>query len=994
MHRLFIYLFIFLLLRLSNSFGQPILLKNCIPGINKKTITYCTSLNNKLLLVTQGDYNNYEIWITDGSSNNTIKLDSFNYPGNFNVINGNFYYTCSLSGYNFFKKSDGTKAGTITLLPFGYYTLTSIKAINDKIYFAINSVLYVTDGTANGTKVVKGDFPYTQPTIHSLVELKDTLFFIATTYDYKHAAYYSRLWKCNGSYSGTEVVIETDSLSFIKASFDVFHYYNEIYSQSAILNDVIYFAAAGAGHGLELWRSDGTAGGTYLLKAINPNIKLNYLNFINYSGSSPRNFITVGNSVYFTTIDTLYNVQLWKTDGTESGTQLIKDFCKSNVQCNYPNPSLTDFVEVNGKLFFKANFEKYGSELWVTDGTDVGTKIVDDIWPGPSGSCNSDDMVISAGNLYYSANDGKHGLELWRTNSNDNTTELVADMVAGAEWSYAKPLLDINGLLYFSAKDTKDSIQLWKVNGNTAPQPIVQYNSSIEGIKNIGNLQWANKTIEFYNNGLSIDTKDNVYISGTFQGNGLVLFEDDFIKSWSDYYDDSSKSFLIKYDSDLSLQWVKLITYFPFYYSFSPNTSIVSDTDDNLFFACAADTKIRFDTVTHKLPGPGLFLNKLSSDGKQLWYKILLKPYNSGFSKLTIDKQNNIYLLGKEDASHWYIYKFDNDGNFLWEKVLDHDLWSGFLDVAIGGDKVYVITSQLDSKSYCSTFNFSFSSFKVYCLKDAEILWTKEFDCSNSVEAVDVEFTTLGELQIIGNFVGTLSSDKFSISTDCSMPTTFTMRLTESGDVLSATLGTDISIPSQLRCNPDGSYYEVGMRYKKPADVYYPNSVFPSGKTRLYVQQKDYLGNTIQQREFFRQDNSNYYFNPKFQIDSKNNIFIYDLNSAAVDTIPSVVSMPNQGLILMKINGDLPKKFQAPNEEILSISPNPASERIYIKSADPNLKNYSLKVVDNLGRMVATYFKSDPLEYFEIDISKYHQGIYFVVVEGNGKRIIGRLIKE
>ena len=56
--------------------------------------------------------------------------------------------------------------------------------------------------------------------------------------------------------------------------------------------------------------------------------------------------------------------ELWKTDGTAAGTVLVKDI-RSGASGSYPH----NLTNVNGTLFFTANDGTNGYELWKSDGT-------------------------------------------------------------------------------------------------------------------------------------------------------------------------------------------------------------------------------------------------------------------------------------------------------------------------------------------------------------------------------------------------------------------------------------------------------------------------------------------------------------------------------------------------------------------------------------------------------------------------------------------------
>jgi ELWxxDGT repeat protein len=78
---------------------------------------------------------------------------------------------------------------------------------------------------------------------------------------------------------------------------------------------VLLFAATRPDVGQELWRTDGTSAGTWLLKDIDPGS----------SGSGPDGFVTLGGVSYFVAGTKTHGRELWRTDGTPLGTWMVKD---------------------------------------------------------------------------------------------------------------------------------------------------------------------------------------------------------------------------------------------------------------------------------------------------------------------------------------------------------------------------------------------------------------------------------------------------------------------------------------------------------------------------------------------------------------------------------------------------------------------------------------------------------------------------------------------
>ena len=140
---------------------------------------------------------------------------------------------------------------------------------------------------------------------------------------------------------------------------------------SMVAMEGVLFYDADWASGPELIRSDGTSTGTYLVKDIYPGS----------NSSSPSRFTPVGSTLFFIANNGVNGTELWKSDGTEAGTVLVKD-----INPGSSSSSPDNLTNVNGTLYFTALDPTHGRELWKSDGTEAGTVLVKDILPGASSS--------------------------------------------------------------------------------------------------------------------------------------------------------------------------------------------------------------------------------------------------------------------------------------------------------------------------------------------------------------------------------------------------------------------------------------------------------------------------------------------------------------------------------------------------------------------------------------------------------------------------------
>ncbi|MCU0568538.1 MAG: hypothetical protein MUF49_18320, partial [Oculatellaceae cyanobacterium Prado106] len=220
------------------------------------------------------------------------------------------------------------------------------------------------------------------------------------------------------------------------------------------------------------------------------------------SGSSASQLTEVGGLAYFSAQDE-NETALWVSDGTLDGTKKLKAF-------NF----LGSFTKANGLLYFVGEEKNSttGTELWRTDGTASGTQLVKDIFPGTGGSSPTE-LTVVGDRLYFKASPtGGTDNRLFRTNTTGNdATEIVlpnqAQILGSAGFSV------VDSTLFFAASDSFGN-ELWRIENagtatpgtptrsdlNAGPNPLSSTPSQVFGVngKLYGSLVTGfNTTVRF-----------------------------------------------------------------------------------------------------------------------------------------------------------------------------------------------------------------------------------------------------------------------------------------------------------------------------------------------------------------------------------------------------------------------------------------------------------------------------------------------------------------
>jgi ELWxxDGT repeat protein len=269
-----------------------------------------------------------ELWKTDGTESGTVLVKDI-LPGTGHgepykltcgPNNKLYFWAYSIAGSSkvYLFSSDGTTDGTKSLQYLADYShmdelerMVSMKTYKDSLFFGFsNNLMFRTDGTPAGTKLI---------TSNPSVKVDGTLGVIS-----------NKLIVAGYKDYVSGIMTYDNGVFTVLKPYD---YIGKPYKLGAVVNNKLVFPINTTDAGDELWVTDGTPSGTYLLKDINPGPK----------GSSIEYMYATNGVVYFGADNGTAGYELWKTDGTANGTRLVKDIGEGTQSAgiyNHENPEL------------------------------------------------------------------------------------------------------------------------------------------------------------------------------------------------------------------------------------------------------------------------------------------------------------------------------------------------------------------------------------------------------------------------------------------------------------------------------------------------------------------------------------------------------------------------------------------------------------------------------------------------------------------------------
>jgi ELWxxDGT repeat protein len=420
----------------GSTAGTVILKDTYIPTVSSAPTGFVNH-NGIVYFMSQGQFERYEyVYRTDGTFAGTFPVkNAVEVIGEITPAGDNlFFQVVTPDGAWQLWRSNGATAGTVLMKQESSanwawsYTMATIGGTF--LFTNAAGELWKSNGTTAGTTLVKS-FPRMENMVsdgngsraYLLVEPAPGSF---------------ELWKTNGTTAGTLRIQPLVPVTGFSTRYYFF--------PNSTINGITYFFGTDNLKGHELWRTDGTAAGTYRIAKIQMSSATQFI-------SQVRSMTVFQNNLYFSAPNASREFALFKSDGTTAGTVQLATM-----------PAIVQFIPLGDKLLFfpfrSSLTTTAPAVIWSTDGTTAGTLPVATV---------SDVSIF--GDVHYEVINGVAyftswlGFNLWRTDGTECGTFSVPTGL-----TQLGPMEAIGNTLILGAFATYTyGIELYRYNVSSAP---------------------------------------------------------------------------------------------------------------------------------------------------------------------------------------------------------------------------------------------------------------------------------------------------------------------------------------------------------------------------------------------------------------------------------------------------------------------------------------------------------------------------------------------
>lgn len=411
----------------------------------------------QLFFAANNGFNGYELWVTQGTKASTQLIADI-WPGDESgVPTGMIEYQDALyffandgeSGRELYR-SDGTAFGTKRVADSvegrGGADGANPMVIGNKLFFVSEtenllsgeSGLWVSDGTAEGTQPLNhpGITTAAGP-IGNLTDFDDRLVFTTNS---------NQLWISDGTVDGTQQIGPADA-TFGAAILEVATIRGLLYTASSnglhLVSSDLTSATQISANADGVTSSDGDVyfwndSGFYVVDANNQPEQL--VKFNSFFGTKMGTTFSVEGGLLFNFNKTLDQYEIWVTDGTKAGTELVEKVKDTS------SPALDGFQQIGDSIYFAATNGGFRDSLWKVPAPTIEVVVP----PGIEGDVN-DDFVVDTKDIdaVYAAVAASSSDPIFDLNDDNEVSESDATYLIEEILHTKQGDIDLNGRVDF-----------------------------------------------------------------------------------------------------------------------------------------------------------------------------------------------------------------------------------------------------------------------------------------------------------------------------------------------------------------------------------------------------------------------------------------------------------------------------------------------------------------------------------------------------------------
>ncbi len=773
----------------------------------------------------------------------------------------------------------------------------------------------------------------------------------------------------------------------------------------ASLQDSLYlFPAATQTYGSELWRTDGSAEGTYLLKDIATEGTGNFV-----PGSFPRYLHQNAGKVHFLALRTLAEPQQhWESDGTPEGTiQRSQPLGPDDgVYWGYP---FNDSVYV---LYLHSDLDGLEPVLFTNDFTFY------DLHTGPANSLGSifpsNWLGLSDGSLVIEAFTAESGMEPWLLHPDQRQFQL-ADIAPQRAWSRGPILGEVDSMLYLIGGNMDQGYQIYQLNPRqevdipTAEAPIRWQQSIRPAIKSGASSNWI------YSLGLVRGTDGSLFSSGStnLSADQLMFDRGEQPMLAQDLFADA---YVVKMDDQGVSDWL-----LPLPGSFvRADAPLISDAPEGGVYVGGRYLRSSQIGETPVQAGAGdVYLANIKANGQEQWVKTLslgggeifrLRTDSSGFLWVIGNYQNQALIEGASLSSRvnpaYFVARWSPDGQLDWAASLEPGIdWPSWGPVhAANIDPAGNLWLFLNNMGHNYNASCDFGTIYGRLVKvspTGTVLLEQEWSGDDAWYATDLSFTSQGNVMLVGRFRGNLKLGDLSLrhkTRECTSAG-FLAKIDPFGTVIRLRSIENERIPEAVVANPDGTYTLAGYQELSERVSYPAYTHFPFGQKRQQIFTAIYSSTDalLAERAFLADeafDQGGFIF---LLPGSKDEWILQGEIEGMLDTIgttpPSFGTRHHVYVMSFELPYTLTKEETDQNlfEADLLVFPNPTTDYVVIQIEDSDFDQAEVALFNIKGQRLAPVLQRFEPQIYRMNLSDLPAGVYQLVVR-QGDRVFSKPI--